>query len=260
LFYLPHADSEAAAVLQDRLVKALHARAEGRWRVACRLYLPTTAAATADTTSTTSGSSSSSANPDTSKNALCTLTTSAAPAAVYALVADRTLAANTPATNVAADEVFVVGDRELEPILAKLKALWALRQTVSVEGLTFRLHGAVVRTGAVLVGSMPRGTLLELTALDDPDPTRARSLLQSVLGGLAPSAASAVIDGDDDTTSAAPTRPPSPPLHPNPLPPPPPAQLPARLNRYLTRAAHGPAQCAYALLHLLREEGLLLAL
>ncbi|KAI9349460.1 mediator complex, subunit Med20 [Zopfochytrium polystomum] len=163
IFFFRNAESEAAGVLQERISKTFLGHTSSRWRVACRLYLPAPVIVPGlDPIESPIAS-----------RALYTLSNSTSPLAIFALVVDRSTK----------EEAFIAGERELEPIFGKLKQFWILRQTLTIEGLSFKMIDSTVRLGTVFVGSIPRGIVLEVSTADG-QPAHIKSLLQNILTGF----------------------------------------------------------------------------
>ncbi|KAJ3141479.1 hypothetical protein HK100_006234 [Physocladia obscura] len=64
--------------------------------------------------------------------------------------------------------VFIKAGTDLDAIIGKLKNAWALRQTIKIDGSVYRIPNSPLRVkiGAITVGTMGKGVVLEVTNLD----------------------------------------------------------------------------------------------
>ncbi|KAJ1657165.1 hypothetical protein IWQ61_003389 [Dispira simplex] len=132
--------SSSLTQISDNLTSRLYATYTGRWQLGCKLYRGVSAASF-DPASTT--------GPGFSKGPeklLLLLTHSLHPAKQYAVV----------------DDTVVEADREMEAIVLKLKNLWVSRQHTRIEGHCYDLGDFQVRIGNLVVGSSPKGLIVEV--------------------------------------------------------------------------------------------------
>ncbi|KAJ3330384.1 Mismatch repair endonuclease pms2 [Blyttiomyces sp. JEL0837] len=161
LISLQDADSETVSYLHDRIIKVLHGQSDGRWRVTCKYLKQPITERLEQNLSELSESQKLSQS-----RTLYLLSNSRFPQAVFSLASDG------------AEEVFVKGDSELEPIIGKLKKVWNVRQTVVLEGSSYKCNKIRVRMGVIMVGLISRGALIEIETECVTDDERARSCSQ----------------------------------------------------------------------------------
>ncbi|KAJ3067341.1 hypothetical protein HDU98_009486 [Podochytrium sp. JEL0797] len=159
---------DSSAQIHDRLKNVFNAKnSTSIWSTLCRLYLPQPKL-----------------NPQTNQHApppppqskskhLYILNSDTSPVA-YTLVVD------------AGRMSFLETGVELETIVGKLKATWASRQAMRVDGLVYRPPNLEMRIkfGTIMVGSMAKGVVLELTALGEQDEQTAVRAIRTVLEKL----------------------------------------------------------------------------
>ncbi|CAO3598826.1 unnamed protein product [Absidia cylindrospora] len=58
--------------------------------------------------------------------------------------------------------VVIEAEKEMESILSRLKNIWQLRQSITVEGTSFDIDDFTLRVANILVGSTYKGLLLEV--------------------------------------------------------------------------------------------------
>lgn len=63
------------------------------------------------------------------------------------------------------DSVVVEAEKEMELILSRLKNLWQLRQSVTIEGTSYEIGDFTLRVANILIGSTYKGLLLEVNYL-----------------------------------------------------------------------------------------------
>ncbi|KAI8829369.1 hypothetical protein BJ741DRAFT_623170 [Chytriomyces cf. hyalinus JEL632] len=152
------------------------------WSRTVRLYLANTSTPTNTTTSINASNdqptpTSSTNQKSTSKKLL-----------VMASAGNSFALTTQGSTTSSSTQCFVHTDgTELEAILARLKTSWTARQAIRIDGTMYTLPNTVVPmivcVGAVTVGSMPRGVVIEVQVLTDNEQeavTAIRSFLKKL--------------------------------------------------------------------------------
>ncbi|KAJ3265684.1 hypothetical protein HDU77_004214 [Chytriomyces hyalinus] len=148
------------------------------WTRTVRLYLANTSTSTSINTSNDQSTPTSSTNQKSTSKKLLVMAS-----------AGNSFALTTQASATSSSmQCFVHTDgTELESILARLKTSWTARQAIRIDGTMYTLPNTVlamiVCVGAVTVGSMPRGVVIEVQVLTDNE-QEAVTAIQSFLKKL----------------------------------------------------------------------------
>ncbi|KAI8614312.1 hypothetical protein BC830DRAFT_398021 [Chytriomyces sp. MP71] len=170
--------ASAASSVQERLRSVFNAGGDsGAWVRVVRKHLPVEtvdegAAVVRETHDTN-------AMLNTTRS-LLTLSVNSASASTLNAFALATHAASGACVFVATES-----NAELDAIVAKLKAVWALRQTLRVDGSQYAMPnaGVTVRIGSVTVGTSSKGVLIEVEA-DTDDEAEGVTLIKATLKKL----------------------------------------------------------------------------
>ncbi|KAF7721207.1 hypothetical protein EC973_005107 [Apophysomyces ossiformis] len=85
--------------------------------------------------------------------------------------------------------VVVEAEKEIEFILSRLKNLWQLRQSVTLEGTSYEIGDFTLRVANILLGSTYKGLLLEIDYRPCSAPNTAREMFKEFIESLVPSTA-----------------------------------------------------------------------
>ncbi|RKP13080.1 hypothetical protein BJ684DRAFT_20407 [Piptocephalis cylindrospora] len=113
--------------LRNHLERDVGANSLGRWQLACRVYHPAKA-----------GSGSGSMGP------LYVVTSTEGTGRVWLVGRDGV----------------VEGNRELEGVVHRLRSLWTVRQSASVEGWSYSIGDFILRVGSASVGTASKGIIM----------------------------------------------------------------------------------------------------
>ncbi|RKP25598.1 TATA-binding related factor of subunit 20 of mediator complex-domain-containing protein, partial [Syncephalis pseudoplumigaleata] len=169
--------AQSLQLLRERLERAYQATVLGRWSVQCRVYHATSSSTTATVNDLTMNTATPTA----------TATAAAAAAAPTPLYIVQSTAWPKQVHAVMSGRVVVSAGRELEAILVKLRALWTLRQTAVIEGMTYAMGDLLLRAGSITVGQAHRGLVVELEYMACRTPGRCHAALKALLAELLPS-------------------------------------------------------------------------
>ncbi|CAO0794154.1 unnamed protein product [Mucor circinelloides] len=82
--------------------------------------------------------------------------------------------------------VVVEAEKEMEIILSRLKNLWQLRQSVTIEGTSYEIGDFTLRVANILLGSTYKGLLLEIDYHPCTTPNNASKLFQEFVESIVP--------------------------------------------------------------------------
>ncbi|CEP16133.1 hypothetical protein [Parasitella parasitica] len=82
--------------------------------------------------------------------------------------------------------VVIEAEKEMEIILSRLKNLWQLRQSVTIEGTSYEIGDFTLRVANILLGSTYKGLLLEIDYHPCTTPNNASKLFQEFVESIVP--------------------------------------------------------------------------
>ncbi|KAI8366467.1 mediator complex, subunit Med20, partial [Choanephora cucurbitarum] len=82
--------------------------------------------------------------------------------------------------------VVIEAEKEMEVILSRLKNLWQLRQSVTIEGTSYEIGDFTLRVANILLGSTYKGLLLEIGYHPCSTPNNTSLLFQEFVQSIVP--------------------------------------------------------------------------
>ncbi|KAI8877942.1 TATA-binding related factor [Backusella circina FSU 941] len=82
--------------------------------------------------------------------------------------------------------VVVEVEKEMEMILSRLKNLWHLRQSVTIEGTSYEIGDFTLRVANILIGSTYKGLLLEIDYHPCSTPNTANEIFKEFIESIVP--------------------------------------------------------------------------
>lgn len=82
--------------------------------------------------------------------------------------------------------VVVEAEKEMEIILSRLKNLWQLRQSVTIEGTCYEIGDFTLRVANILLGSTYKGLLLEIDYHPCSTPNNASDIFKEFVESIVP--------------------------------------------------------------------------
>ncbi|SAM06471.1 hypothetical protein [Absidia glauca] len=92
--------------------------------------------------------------------------------------------------------VVIEAEKEMESILSRLKNIWQLRQSITIEGTSFDIDDFTLRVANILVGSTYKGLLLEIDYHPCFVPHNANDLFREFVESILPPSAQLSCDYD----------------------------------------------------------------
>ncbi|KAM3583938.1 hypothetical protein VKS41_003903 [Umbelopsis sp. WA50703] len=149
--------------IDEHVVKTLHGKNTGRWGLTCKVYR--------DNSRNNSG------------KLLYQISLAQQPRQLYCMVDGG---------------VVVEVERDVETIFSRLKNLWVIRQSATIEGTSYDIGDFTLRVANILLGSTYKGLLLEVEYRPCSSPYGATEIIRDFVESLIPANAQLSIDTEYD--------------------------------------------------------------
>ncbi|KAI8973604.1 mediator complex, subunit Med20 [Mycotypha africana] len=195
--------------IAEHVTKTLHGKNTGPWSLSFKVFRdinsqgmqqqqapPPTPSSTTTTTNTTTTTTTSSSQPTPASSSQPPPSLKSQPASSHAYTKESKLLYQVSLAQqpkhvycMVEGSVVIEAEKELELILLRLKNLWQLRQSVTIEGTSYDIGDFTLRVANILLGSTYKGLLLEIEYHPCSTPNRTRQLLEEFIASIVPSSA-----------------------------------------------------------------------